>query len=289
MGADAGQQFGSNLVGLLEGAAGEDRLVVQNLAAHDLVDPLLVDLELAQGLGQLDGVAAGNEIGRRALEHRHVAGLVGHRRDDGRRRRPRADHDDLLAGVVEIFRPGLRMDDLALEALHARPFRRVADRMAIVALAHPQEVGREAERLAGIGPHGVDRPEIVLARPGRGFDAVAVADVARDVVFLDHLAHVGLDLVRGGDRLAPPGLETIAEGVEIAVGADARILVGQPGAAEALLRLQDDEAAVRHLRGEVVGATDARNAGAADQDVEMLGLGGGLPRKGCIRHGKALS
>ena len=35
-------------------AAGERVLVVQDLAAHDLVDPVLVDLQLPQLLGELD-------------------------------------------------------------------------------------------------------------------------------------------------------------------------------------------------------------------------------------------
>jgi hypothetical protein len=118
---------------------------------------------------------------------------------------------------------------------------------------------------------------------------VAVADVPAEVVLLDHLAHVGQDLVGGGDRLAGPRLEAIAEGVEVAVGADAGILVGQPGAAETLLRFQDDEAAIGHLVGQVIGAANSGNAGADDQHIEMLGPGGRGPRKGGIRHGKALS
>jgi len=65
--------------------------------------------------------------------------------------------------------------------------------------------------------------------------------------------------------------------------------VREPGAAEALLRLQDDEAAVGHLVGQVIGAADAGDAGADDDDIEMLGPGGRGPRKGGIRHEKALS
>ena len=53
-------------------------------------------------------------------------------------------------------------------------------------------------------------------------DAVVVADVAAEVVLVDHLAHVLQDLGRGRDRRAGPGLEAVAEGVEVAVGADAR-------------------------------------------------------------------
>ena len=40
--------------GSVERAAGEHVLLVQDLAAHDLVDPRLVDLQLPQRLGELD-------------------------------------------------------------------------------------------------------------------------------------------------------------------------------------------------------------------------------------------
>ena len=73
-----------------------------------------------------------------------------------------------------------------------------------------------------------------------------------------------------------PGLEAIAEGVEVAVRADARIFVREPGAAEAFLRFEHDEARAGALVGEVVGAADAGDAGADDQDVEVLGLPGGV-------------
>ena len=112
-------------------------------------------------------------------------------------------------------------------------------------------------------------------------DPVPVADVPREIVLVDHLAHVGEDFVRGRDRRADPRLEAVAEGVEVAVGADARIAVGQPGAAEALLALEHDKARVRELLGQVIGAADAGDAGADDQDVEMLdSLRGGMQRDG---------
>jgi hypothetical protein len=46
--------------------------------------------------------------------------------------------------------------------------------------------------------------------------------------------------------------------------------VGGPSAAKRLLGFQRDEARSRALRGEVIGGANARNAGAGDQDVEML-------------------
>src|SRR6185437_13437522 len=111
----------------------------------------------------------------------------------------------------------------ALEARHAVPFWRVAFRVPVVALAHPQEIRGEARRLAGVCPRRLDGPEILLARPARRGDLVPVADARAKVVLLDDLAHVVLDLGRRRDRRGGPRLEPVAEGVEIAVGADARV------------------------------------------------------------------
>src|SRR4029077_16056189 len=64
----------------------------------------------------------------------------------------------------------------------------------------------------------------------------------------------------------------IAEGVEVAVGADAGIAMGQPGPTEALLRLEDDEARARAPGDEVIGGADPGNPRTDDQHVKMLGL-----------------
>ena len=289
MGAHAAQQFLLHDFRLFERAAREHGLVVQDLAAHDLVDPGFVDLELAQRIGEVVGVAGGAEIGRRALQQGDVAALARDRRHQRGGRGARTDDDDLLAGIVEILRPGLGVHDAALEVLHPLPFGRVAFGVAVVALAHPQEVRREADGLAGVGARGLDRPAVVLARPaGRG-NPVAVADVPAEVVLGNDFAHVGQDLARRRDRGAGPGLEAIAEGVEVAVRADAGVAVGEPRAAETPLRFQDDEARVGTLLGEVIGAADAGDARADDQHIEMLGLlGGGGGKHGCIGHGAGL-
>ena len=125
-----------------------------------------------------------------------MAALVRDRGHERRRGRAGADHDDLLARVLEILRPGLRMDDPALEAFHARPFGCVALGVPVVALAHPEEVRREPNVLAGVGARGLDRPALLRARPARRGNPVAVADVPAEVVLLDDLAHVGQDLLR---------------------------------------------------------------------------------------------
>ena len=96
--------------------------------------------------------------------------------------------------------------------------------------------------------------------------------MAPEIVLLDDLAHVAEDLGRGRDRRAGPRLEAIAEGVEVAVGADAGKAVGPPRPAKAVLRLEDDKAGARALRRQMMGGSDPRDPGPDDQDVENLGL-----------------
>src|SRR5262249_26421881 len=102
-------------------------------------------------------------------------------------------------------------------------------------------------------------------------DLVPVADVTGKIVLLDDLAHVCQDLGRGGDRRTRPGLEAVAKGVQIAVGANAGIAMGPPRAAEAFLRVKRDETLVRALLFKVIGRTDAGDPGPDDEHIEMLG------------------
>ena len=177
------------------------------------------------------------------------------------------------------------MHDLALESLHAVPVRRVALGMPVVALAHPQEVRGETHRLSGVAAHRHDRPEVVLAGPACRGDLVAIADVAAEIVLLDHLAHVAHDLGGRRDRSAAPWLEAIAEGVQVAVGTDARIAMGEPRAAEARLRFQDDEPRPGALLRQVVGTPDTGDTCPDDQDVEVLGFcRGSLGQYLCVVH-----
>ena len=62
--AHAAQQLLLHDFRLLERTTRENRLIVQDLAAHDFVDPAFVDLQLAQRVGEIVGVAGGPEIGR---------------------------------------------------------------------------------------------------------------------------------------------------------------------------------------------------------------------------------
>src|SRR4029450_6205239 len=129
------------------------------------------------------------------------------------------------------------MDDRALEPGHVLPLRRIALGVAVIALAHPEKVCGEAPLLAGVGARGLDGPEVFLARPFRRGNRVLIADVRREIVLLDHVAHVFEDFGSARDRSGRPWLEAVAERMQVAVGADAGIAVGGPGAAERLLRL----------------------------------------------------
>src|ERR1700722_14933203 len=127
------------------------------------------------------------------------------------------------------------MNDLPLEAFHAVPFRRVALRVPVIALAHPEEVRGETDRVAGVRPGRLDRPKCLAGRPTRRGDLVLIADVRTEVVLVDDFTHVAEDFSRCRDRRSGPWLEAIAEGVQIAVGPNARIAVGEPRAAKTFL------------------------------------------------------
>ena len=60
----------------------------------------------------------------------------------------------------------------------------------------------------------------------RRIDLVAITDVPAKVVLLDDFAQIGEDLGRGRDRRSDPWLETIAEGIQVAIRSDAGIAVG---------------------------------------------------------------
>src|SRR5262249_50661830 len=90
--------------------------------------------------------------------------------DGGYQRRgpcARADHQYVFVLVVEVCRPGLRMHDPALEAIHSRPLRCVAFGVAVIALTHPEEIAGEAYSLAGVGAPRRDGPACIVARPTR--------------------------------------------------------------------------------------------------------------------------
>lgn len=197
-----------------------------------------------------------------------------------------ADDDDPLARDVEVVRPLLRVDQRAGVALDAREDRRVALVVAVVAArAEQPRAGEPAGLAAGLD---LDGPVAVLARPRRAADRVAVADQPVDAALAGGLAQVLQDVRSVGDGLAAvPGAEAVGEGREVGVGPDAGVAEQAPRAAELVARLQQREAALRVLLAQVVRDADAGQAGADDEDVEVLeGLrahGPVVPATGSVR------
>lgn len=120
-------------------------------------------------------------------------------------------------------------------------------------------------------------------RPPHGAGARSRAQCARttrrlkrmrggDVVLVRGLAQVGEDLVRPGDGVGRgPGLDVVAEGVEVRIRAHARVAEQVPGADQVLARLDRGPGAAGRRAGQPAGGADARQAGADDQHVERRG------------------
>ena len=96
---------------------------------HDALPPVdgvgrLGGEQLVHPDGERVDVGQRADVGRRALQHGHVFGArISQCGNESHRCGPTSDDDDPLAGVVEIFRPVLRMHDRALEVLRAGELR----------------------------------------------------------------------------------------------------------------------------------------------------------------------
>ncbi len=172
-----------------------------------------------------------DDIGGRALQHRHMRGLVGHRREKRHGGRAASDHHDSLACVVEILRPVLRMHDLTAEPILSGEVGTEPFVVVVVAGTAEDPTRADLRPFTGIGPFDVDQPACVVRGPGGGHDLVVVPDVAGEAVVLDRLVQV-VENPRGvGDRLlVRPRFELVAEGVQVRVRANARITEEVPGA-----------------------------------------------------------
>ena len=111
------------------------------LPAHERIQHLRGE-HAAKQAGERVGARQGDHVARGALHHRHVCGVLRHRRHERHGRGSAADHHHALAGVVESLGPVLRVHDLAAEALAALEVRRVALVVAVVAGAHEEEPAR---------------------------------------------------------------------------------------------------------------------------------------------------
>ncbi len=95
--AHGGEQLLLHRLRLGDATPGEDGLLVEDLASHDLVDPRRIHLQPPQLVGDVDGVATDAEVCGRSLQHGDVSTVGRHRGDHRGRGGAGADDDDPLA------------------------------------------------------------------------------------------------------------------------------------------------------------------------------------------------
>ena len=252
------------------------------LAAGPFVATFVAE-NATEGVG--DGVFSGDrhDVGRCPLEHRHVLRGLRHRRQQGDRGGAATDHDHSFAGVIEVLRPMLRVDDLTGKAFAPFEVRSVALVIPVIAGPGEDPVGLDRDVLTGVGPVDLHRPERLLRRPRRRHDAMVVPDVLGEPVLLDRLLQVGQDPRGIGDGLlVAPRLELVAKGVQIAVGANTRIAEQIPRPAGRRPRLDDRERLRRESRRQIVTRADTGDPGPDHEHVH--GFGRGSCRGSCRWH-----
>ena len=175
----------------------------------------------------------------------------------------------------------LWVDDLTAKSVAATEFRRIPLVIAVVPACTEDPVRTELHQLLGFIPGSealdVDDPPRVIGRPRSTEDLVLEPDFGVDAVLRCGLAQVGQDLVRRRDGvLVAPRLELVAEGVQIGIRSNPRIAEQIPRTAGCTARLEDGVGPVGVILLQVVRGTDAGDAGADDQDVDMLDADGGV-------------
>src|SRR5579872_1675167 len=196
---------------------------------------------------------------------------LGERRDQGDSRRTAANHDHPFSGIVQIFRPLLRMHDAPGEALNARPLWRIAMRVVIVAGTHEEEATGYLDGVVLWSALRLNGPHLRLGRPACASHAVVVADLLVNAADRCRLANIGEDggAARDGFRILP-GAEGIAQRIHVGVGADAGIAEQVPGSADLAPTFEDGIAFIGAARPQIVGSGDAGKPRADDQDIHML-------------------
>ena len=213
-----------------------------------------------------------------------MRGLVGHRRNQRHGRCAGADHHHLLARIVEVLRPELRVDGLALERRPPREGRGVALRVVVIARAHVEEVAGELRGLGRLALEVIHRPQRRSGVPARGDDLVAIADLILDPDLLGGVLKIFEDRRAVGDGLGlRPRAERKAQRVHVRVRADAGIAEQVPGAAHLLAPLEQGEGPVRTARLEEVSGANAGNARPDHQHVKVLHVPSAL---GCPALGR---
>ena len=186
-----------------------------------------------------------------SLEDGELRHILGDRRRDLEAARPRTDHGHPLASELHRVVPPCRVERRPREVLG--PFERRHRRS--VELPHS---GDHRTRLVhGLVPECVerlDRPHVIVLVPHASRDLGLKDDVLVDAVLAHRGLEVALQLRLAGEVLGPlvGGLEGVAVEVVADVHPGAGVGVLPPGAADALVLLEDGE------RDVCLGEPDAR-------------------------------
>ena len=245
------------------------------LPADDAMGSVLGE-RAAQEVGNGIARGQGEDVAGRALQHGDVRGGRGHGGHEGDGGGSAADDDDALAGVVEIFGPVLRVDELSAELVAAGEVGLVSGVVTVVAGASVEEVAGVFD-VAVVGLGG-DVPARFVGRPVGGGDAVIEANVLVDAEHACGFADVVEDGRAVGNGLGFfPRAKRVAEGEHVGVGADAGVAEDVPGAADGGAGFEDGVGLAGAAGLQAVGGSDAGEAGAHDDDIEVLdGHGGNL-------------
>ena len=160
------------------------------------------------------------------------------------------------------------MDDDTLEFLPALEMRRVPAGVVVVARCREQDVAGDVPLLA-IALQG-HRPLRRAVGEVGAQHLVAQIHAPGQIIVCDDLVQVIKDLVRIGDGIVgSPGLELIAEGVQVGIRPDARIAEQVPGAANGGTAVDDGKTSARLLGHQVMAQPDPGDAGTDDQHIDM--------------------
>jgi hypothetical protein len=181
----------------------------------------------------------------------------------------------------------LWVHNLTAESVATREFRGVALVVAVVPASAEDPVRADLHQflgaLRGAEALDIDRPARVITRPRRAQNLVVEPNFGVNAVLRDGFAQVGQNLVRRRDGiLVAPGFELVAERMQIGVRTNPGISEQIPRATGCAACLKDGVRPAGVFLLQVVGGTDAGDAGSDDQDVDTLDVarGGGMDHDG---------
>src|SRR5579862_1402308 len=205
-----------------------------------------------------------------------MPGTLGQRGDQRHRGGAAPDDDYPPALVVEVLGPVLGMDDGAGELVEPLEVGLVAVVVAVVTGTSKEKAAGDLHADAGAHQLHLDPPLRLGVRPVGSHHPVAEPDPLVDSGGRCRVLQVLEDVGPIGNGLgAGPGTEPVSEGEHVGVRADPRIAEEVPRPTHVVASLEHDVRSPWALRLDVVRRAYPRQAGAHDDDVEVVHLASG--------------